>query len=95
MRIRVKFHGIPDPSGLSETVRETVIDFPGGSARELLDALLGGMNPAIRSLFLTAQGELSSDVAITVNGLQVADLGLAESLLTEGDVVEVALMPRL
>lgn len=95
MRIRVKFHGILDPSGLSDPVRETVIDFPGGSARELLDALLGGMNPGIRSLFLTAHGELSPDVAVTVNGLQVADSGLSESLLTEGDVVGVTLMPGL
>lgn len=95
MRIRVQLYGIPNPPGVSDTMREMGVDFPGGSARDLLDVLLGRMDAETRSLFLTVQGELSSDVAVKVNGLQVADLGLSEAVLAEGDVVEVALLPGL
>jgi hypothetical protein len=53
------------------------------------------MDGETRGLFLDPGGELSPDTAISVNGLQVADLGLSELALAEGDLVEVALLPGL
>ena len=95
MKIRVRLYGIPNPPGVSDAMWETVVDFPGGSAQDLLAGLLAGMDGETRSLFLAAGGELSPDAAVTVNGLQVADLGLSELALAEGDLVEVALLPGL
>ncbi len=93
MRIRVRIYGIPNPPGVSDAMWETVVDFPGGSAQDLLARLLAGMDGETRSLFVDAGGELSPDAAVSVNGLQVADLGLSELAVMEGALVEVALVP--
>ena len=95
MKIRVRIYGIPNPPGVSDAMWEAVVDFPGGSAQDFLTRLLGGMDGETRGLFLDPGGELSPDTAISVNGLQVADLGLSELALAEGDLVEVALLPGL
>ena len=95
MRIQVRIYGIPNPPGVSDAMWEMVMEFPGGSARDLLARLLAGMDGETRSLFLEVDGELSPDAAVSVNGLQVADLGLSELALAEGDLVEVALLPGL
>ena len=95
MKIRVKIYGLPNPPGVSDAMWETVAEFPGGSAQELLARLLAGMDPETRSMFLDPGGDLSPDAAVSVNGLQVADLGLPGLILAEGDLVEVSLLPGL
>ncbi len=95
MKVRLRIYGIPNPPGVSDAMWETVMDFPGGSVRDLLTRLLAGMDGETRSLFLDARGEWSPDAAVSVNGLQVADLALPELALAEGDLVEVALVPGL
>ncbi len=95
MKVRVRIHGIPNPPGVSDAMWETVVDIPGGSVRDLLARLLAGMDAETRSLFLEVDGEWSPDAAVSVNGLQVADLALPELVLAEGDLVEVALLPGL
>jgi hypothetical protein len=95
MKVRVRLYGIPNPPGVSDTVWETVVDFPGGSARECLHRLLAGFDLETRRLFLGPDGELTPDAAVSVNGIRAADVGLAEQALTDGDLLEVALVPGL
>lgn len=95
MKVRVKLYGIPNPPGVSDTLWETVVDFPGGSARECLHALLGRFDTETRRLFLGLDGELTPDAAVSVNGIQVAEVGLSELALVDGDLIEVALLPGL
>jgi hypothetical protein len=46
-------------------------------------------------MFLAPSGDLSPDAAVSVNGIQAADLGLSEIALADGDLVEVSLVPGL
>ncbi len=93
MRVGVKFVGIRElPPGF-EGQKETPVGFPGNSVRDLIYRLSSEMDSETRSLFLSNQGEISTDLGVVVNGIMISGSNRSNFRLKEGDLVELVSAP--
>ena len=93
MRVGVKFVGIREfPPGFEEQ-KEAPVGFSGNSVRDLIYQLLSEMDSETRSLFLSDQGEISTDLGVIVNGIMISGSNRSDFRLKEGDLVELVSAP--
>ncbi len=93
MRVGVKFVGIRElPLGF-EGQKETPVGFSGNSVRDLIYRLSSEMDSETRSLFLSNQGEISTDLGVVVNGIMISGSNRSNFRLKEGDLVELVSAP--
>jgi hypothetical protein len=93
MRVGVKFVGIRElPPGF-EGQKEAPVGFLGNSVRDLIHQLSSEMDSETRSLFLSDQGEISTDLGVIVNGIMISGSNRSNFWLKEGDLFELVSAP--
>jgi hypothetical protein len=93
MKVRVKLIGVSEPNPGFERAKEVPVDFLGNSLGELIQHILSGAGPGVKSLFLNGEGGISPDLVTLVNGLSVSDSNRFHLRLKEGDRIELISSP--
>jgi sulfur carrier protein ThiS len=93
MKVKVKFVGIPEPPSGFEGQKEAPVGFSGNTVKDLIYRLVSSMDLKNRELFLSDQDEISTDLAVIVNGSMISDSNRCNFRLKEGDLVELVSAP--
>ncbi len=86
MKVRIKIIGFR----ALENLKEASMDFSGESVKDLIDQFLSSLSTEKREVFLSAQGDLSLDLAIFVNGIGISYSNRSDFRLKENDLIELA-----
>jgi len=93
MKVRVKLIGIPKPPPGFQDQKEVSMDFSGNSVKDLIDQLISRMGSENRELFFSDHGDISSDLAIIVNGIVTSYSNRSNIRLKENDLIELVSAP--
>jgi sulfur carrier protein ThiS len=93
MKVKIKLIGIPKPPPGFESQKEIPMDCARNSVGDLLQQISSGMDMETRGIFLTERGEISSDLAIIVNGIAISYSARFNFQLKEGDLIELVSSP--
>ena len=85
MKVKIKIIGIR----ALENLKEASMDFSGESVKDLIDQFISSMGAEKREVILSAQGDLSPDLAIFVNGIGIPYSNRSYFRLKENDLVEL------
>lgn len=91
MKIKVKIVGIRRLPRAFEGRKEVLVDFPGGSVRDLLQHVFP--NPAPDNIEIFLDYRISPDLGVVVNGTLISDSNRENFSLKEGDSVELISAP--
>jgi sulfur carrier protein ThiS len=85
MKVKIKIIGFR----ALQNLEEASVDFSGESVKDLLDQFLSSLSTEKREVFLSAQGDLSPDLAVFVNGSGIPYSQRSDFRLKENDVIEL------
>ncbi len=85
MKVRIKIVGFR----ALENLKEASMDFSGESVKDLIDQFLSSLSTEKREVFLSAQGDLSPDLAVFVNGIGIPYSNRTDFRPKENDLVEL------
>lgn len=93
MQVRVKLIGLAEIPPPFEKNKEREINFHGKTAKDLIDHIIQNLAPELREHFLNEHEEISSDLAIIVNGFWISGSNRANMSLKENDLIELVSSP--
>ena len=93
MKVKVRIIGVSEPPEGFEGQKEVLMDFSGNSVKDLIDQLVSSLGSKNRELFLSDQGDLSSDLAVIVNGIATSYSNRSNFRLKENDLIELVSAP--
>lgn len=93
MQVRVKLIGLTEiPQPFSKN-KEVQINFSGQTVNDLIQHIIKNMAPELRPHFLNEHENISSDLAIIVNGFWISGSSRANMNLKENDLIELVSSP--
>jgi sulfur carrier protein ThiS len=93
MKVRAKLWGIPTIDRPPKYEKEIQLEFDGRTVKDLIQHLLSEIEPKSRNFVVDEKGEISSELAILINGKIVSESNRYNKPLTGGDFIELVLAP--
>jgi len=89
MRVRVKFHGVPEVLPVFEDRKEYSFEFSGDTVQDLLiHHIFSKIDAVKKSIFSNDRGEIAPELFVLINERFVTHPDWVHQKLQEGDIVE-------
>ena len=87
MKVNLKFNGMPILYKTLNKKKETEIDFPGKTLRELIAGLTGKYGQPMRKALLDNNGDVDVEIRVVLNDTSYLTDGRMETVLSDGDTL--------